>query len=225
MFLRLSIPWPDSADTLGLAERRLTSNPEPVYGGQLQKFSAQGIPTEGEMTVSYVEQTILLDDCETTSLRIPEYAISDPGYGLLHPGTMMSPRIAPPVIGIGLLEAIPEDSILAGADPEDRDGDGISGRPNWVWSDEYYTEALGRFGWKAGQRTLAQQAAAAFRGDIGIATSLYPVPWGNCTDTQTICRAAWRDHGSWRRRSQCRADGSSGVLHVQSCGTGATRCR
>ena len=74
---------------------------------------------------------------------------------------------------MGLLEAIAEVDILAGADPEDRDGDGISGQPNIVWSDEHGKPMLGRFGWKAGQPTVSQQAAAAFRGDVGISTPLY----------------------------------------------------
>ena len=91
---------------------------------------------------------------------------------------------------MGLLEAIPATDILAGADPDDRDGDGISGRANRVWSDEHNTVMLGRFGWKAGQPTVTQQAAAAFRGDVGIGTPLYPMPWGDCTVGQPDCRTA-----------------------------------
>ena len=129
-------------------------------------------------------------DGEVVSLRAPSYGVSGLHYGPLHPETMLSPRVAPPVIGMGLLEAIAEDDILAGADPEDRDGDGISGRANVVWSDEVGRPMLGRFGWKAGNPTVSQQAAAAFRGDVGISTPLYPRPHGDCTAPQEVCRTA-----------------------------------
>jgi len=109
----------------------------------------------------------------------------------MHPGTMISPRIAPPMIGVGLLEAIDERDILAAADPDDADGDGISGRPNRVWSREDGKPMLGRFGWKAGQPTVAQQAAGAFLGDIGISTPFDPdSPGGDCTASQSRCLAA-----------------------------------
>jgi CxxC motif-containing protein (DUF1111 family) len=94
------------------------------------------------------------------------------------------------MIGLGLLEAVPAEDILAGADPEDTDGDGISGRANRVWSDEFRREMLGRFGYKAGQPTIRAQAAAAFAGDLGISTPLHPAGWGDCTAAEVDCRAA-----------------------------------
>ena len=87
---------------------------------------------------------------------------------------MTSPRVAPPMIGLGLLEAISASDILAGADPDDADGDGISGRARWVWSPEHGRMMLGRFGWKATQPTLLQQTAAAYRDDIGVTSSVFP---------------------------------------------------
>ena len=72
---------------------------------------------------------------------------------------MMSPRVAPPMIGLGLLEAVPEEEILANVDPDDANQDGISGKPNQVWSRENNKVMLGRFGWKAGVPTISQQAA------------------------------------------------------------------
>ena len=179
--------------------------PDPAYGGQLQNFSVQGARAEGEMTISYDETTVELAGGGTASLRVPTYRVAGLAYGPLRPGTMLSPRVAPPVIGMGLLEAIPEADILAAADPDDRDGDGISGRPNLVWSDEHKRTMLGRFGWKAGQPTVAQQAAAAFRGDVGIATPLYPHPWGDCTGAQPACRAA--PHGGSEEAPNVEADG------------------
>ena len=190
MILRLSIPPQTEAEREALRARRQATIPEPTYGGQLQNFSVQGILAEGEMTIAYEETPVALADGETVSLRRPTYGISGLHYGPLHPGTMLSPRVAPPVIGMGLLEAIAETDILAGADPEDRDGDGISGRANLVWSDEHGKPMLGRFGWKAGQPTVSQQAAAAFRGDVGISTPLYREPQGDCTAAQETCRSA-----------------------------------
>ena len=86
---------------------------------------------------------------------------------------------------MGLLEAISQDDLKAMADPDDANGDGISGRINWV--PDLQTNALspGRFGWKAEQPTVAQQVASAFSGDIGITTEM--MPQSNCTETQTAC--------------------------------------
>ena len=181
MFLRLSIPGPNE-NRAGI--------PEPTYGGQLQNFSVQGVPAEGEMTIAYREQPVAMAGGEMASLRVPTYGITGLGYGPLHRETMLSPRVTPPIIGVGLLEAVPDNDILAGADPDDADRDGISGRANRVWSDEHKKPMLGRFGWKAGQPTVAQQAAGAFRGDIGISTPLYPIPYGDCTEAQQACRTA-----------------------------------
>jgi len=190
MFLRLSIPPQDEADRRALAEHRMAVIPEPTYGGQLQNFSVQGLLAEGEMTIDYKEVPVQLADGTVVNLRKPTYGIEKLNYGPLHPEAMLSPRVAPPMIGMGLIEAIPEEDILANADPDDSDGDGISGRPNRVWSDEHGRVMLGRFGWKAGQPTVAQQSASAFRGDIGISTPLYPAPYGDCTAAQTDCRSA-----------------------------------
>jgi len=190
MFLRLSIPPQNAEDREALATGRRTVIPDPVYGAQLQNFSIQGIDAEGEMGVTYETKTVELADGTVVELRDPSYELKDPAYGAPHPHLMVSPRVAPPMIGVGLLEAIREADIRARADPEDRDGDGISGKVNRVWSDEHNEVVLGRFGWKAGQPTVAQQAASAFRGDVGISTPLYPDHAGDCTPVQKACRGA-----------------------------------
>ena len=187
MFLRLSIPPQTSEDTLDLQTHRKKTIPEPTYGGQLQNFSVQGVLAEGDMTIEYEEIPVVLNDGEIVSLRAPTYGISNLQYGSLHPQALLSPRVAQTVIGVGLLEAIAEADILAGVDPDDLDGDGISGRANVVWSDEFNKPMLGRFGWKAGNPTVSQQSAAAFRGDVGISTPLYPYPYGDCTAVQDSC--------------------------------------
>jgi CxxC motif-containing protein (DUF1111 family) len=94
------------------------------------------------------------------------------------------------MIGLGLLEAVAEADLLARADPDDADGDGITGRPNLVWSEAEGRVAMGRFGWKAGQSGVDEQAAAAMAGDIGIANPLAPYPAGDCTPAQAACMAA-----------------------------------
>lgn len=190
MFLRLSIPPQNAADREALASNRRAVIPDPVYGTQLQNFSVQGIDAEGEMGISYKEKTVTLADGMVVTLRKPDYALKYPAYGPPHPELMLSPRVAPPMIGAGLLEAVREQDILSRADPRDDDGDGISGRPNRVWSDEWDEVVIGRFGWKAGQPTVHQQAAGAFRGDIGIATPLYPAPAGECSAAQPDCLEA-----------------------------------
>ena len=145
---------------------------------------------KAKLEFSYEEIPMTLSDGETVTLLAPSYRIERLNYGSLHPDTMLSPRIAPPMIGIGLLEAISREEILKNSDPDDSDGDGISGRPNWVWSDEFNKVMLGRFGWKAGQPTVRQQAAGAFKGDIGISTTLFPQHHGDCTEVQEKCRKA-----------------------------------
>jgi CxxC motif-containing protein (DUF1111 family) len=190
MFLRLSIPPQTAAQEAALAAYKQSVIAEPTYGTQLQDRSVQGLPAEGRMQVDYTEEEVVLTGGETASLRRPTYSAVDLNYGDLHPQAMLSPRLAPPMIGMGLLEAIATADILAGADPDDRDGDGISGRPNWAWSEEYGKRMLGRFGWKAGEPTVAQQSANAFAGDVGIASLLASRFAGDCTEAQPACLAA-----------------------------------
>ena len=161
---------------------------EPIYGGQLQDRATIGVEVEGRIGIDYEEVSGLYPDGTTYSLRKPTYSILDPAFGPVDPDLMVSPRIAPAVMGMGLLEAVPEDRIRELSDPADSDGDGISGRPNEVWDIRRASLALGRFGWKSNQPTVEQQAAGAFRGDIGITSSLFPDE--NCTDAQKSCATA-----------------------------------
>jgi CxxC motif-containing protein (DUF1111 family) len=105
----------------------------------------------------------------------------------MQPGVRMSPRVASPMIGLGLLEAIHPADILARADADDADGDGISGRPNRVVDDRTGATVLGRFGWKAGQPSIAQQSAHAFLGDMGLSTPILASAAGECTRAQAAC--------------------------------------
>ena len=109
-------------------------------------------------------------------LQKPIISFTDLGYGPIGDNIQVSPRVGTPMIGLGLLEAVPSAAILALADPDDRDGDGISGRPNMVEDRTHGDTRLGRFGWKAGQPSVRQQIAGAFNGDIGITSSVFPDP-------------------------------------------------
>jgi CxxC motif-containing protein (DUF1111 family) len=197
MFLRVSIPGGREDAPEGI-EDYLSTLPEPNYGGQMQDFALAGHPAEYRLEITYEEIPVALSEGETASLRRPTYTAADLGYGPLHPDAMLSPRVAPQMIGLGLLEAIPVEDLLAKADPDDTDGDGISGRANIVWSVEYDSPMMGRFGHKAGMPTVMEQSAAAFAGDIGISTPLFPAPYGDCTDAQDNCVEAPHGDGDMR---------------------------
>lgn len=185
MLVRLSIPdQPAYAQQI----QRLGVVPEPTYGTQLQDMAVPGVAPEGKVRVDYSYHTVAFDDGYQVELRKPHLRITQLGYGPMHPDTRFSARIAPPMIGLGLLEAIPEEAILANADPEDRDGDGIRGRPNTVWDQARQRSVLGRFGWKAGQPDVNQQNVHAFAGDMGLTTALHPQD--DCTPAQRDCLAA-----------------------------------
>ncbi|WP_306151299.1 di-heme oxidoredictase family protein [Roseovarius sp. MMSF_3281] len=190
MFLRISIPAPNADEIERYIAGTQHTAPEPTYGTQLQDFSLPGHAPEYRLQIDYEEEVIPLSGGETASLRHPTYNASDLGYGPLHPDAMLSPRVAPQMIGMGLLEAIPTEDILAWADPDDADGDGVSGRPQIVLSQVYDRPMLGRFGLKAGKPTVQEQTASAFAGDIGISNPIHTAGSGECTDAQTDCTAA-----------------------------------
>ena len=166
-------------------------NPVPGYGDQLSERANQGVPPEGIASITYTEQPGTYGDGTGYSLRQPTYAISKPAYGPLPQNLLLSPRVAPQMIGLGLLEAIPDETLQALADPDDSNGDGISGRMNQVWNSTTQLHDIGRFGWKAGQPDLRNQNAAAALGDIGLTTSLHRA--NNCEANQLQCREA--QHG------------------------------
>jgi CxxC motif-containing protein (DUF1111 family) len=205
ILLRLAVPAPDDAAVTALETYLATldgpqprQRPDPVYGGQLQDLAVAGHPAEARLAVDWTEQPVMLAGGEVVSLRRPVWSLAEPAFGPPAAGLAVSARIAPQMIGLGLLEAIPAAEIMALADPDDADGDGISGRANLVWSAEFGAPMLGRFGWKAGQPTLRQQSAAAFSGDMGLSTPLFRDPWGDCTAAQDACRAAPHGDGDAR---------------------------
>lgn len=190
LFLRIDIPPQSEADQLALASRQRSNIPDPVYGLQLQEFSVSGVAAEHRLKVEYQPRPITLADGSVIELLAPTYHVTQPGYGPLHPQARLSPRIAQQMIGLGLLQAIHPSDLLALEDPDDSNGDGISGRANRVWSRSRNQITLGRFGHKAGSPSVQEQVHAAFSGDIGISTSLFPAGAGECTEQQIRCQQA-----------------------------------
>ena len=189
MFLRLSVPPRTDAERKALAEKTMLHIPEPTYGGQLQDFAIQGLKAEGRMAIDYEDVPVTLGDGTVVTLRKPSYSVTHLGYGDMAPDVMLSPRVAPQMIGLGLIEEIHPADILRRADPEDANGDGISGKPSMVRDGKTGELALGLYGWKASTATVRAQSASAFAGDIGISTPDAMTPYGDCTAKQTECLA------------------------------------
>lgn len=162
------------------------NTPDPNYGSQLQPFGIAGVPREGTPVRSEVTVSHARADGTSVALLEPSYAIVDPGYGAFGADLRISPRIAPQIVGQGLLEAISEADVIAGADPDDANGDGISGRVHWV--DDGGAARVGRFGWKGMHASVESQTAAAFSEDLGITSSRFP--YANCPGAQSACLAA-----------------------------------
>lgn len=158
---------------------------DPVYGGQLQNLALPELEAEGTVSVSYDARVFRYPDGSKVTLSFPQYR-PILARGELDEAAVLSPRVAPFMIGLGLLEAIGENEILARVDPHDEDDDGISGRARIVRGADG-ERALGRFGWKAEQPTIREQSAGAFLGDMGITSSLFPDQ--NCSASDSVCLA------------------------------------
>jgi len=161
---------------------------DPNYGDQLQDRGIPDVPAEGQYTIEHELIDGEYEDGEAYELRAPSYIIHDLAFGDLDADIRVSPRLAPQVIGMGLLEAIPESRLEQLADPDDDDGDGISGRINRVWDREAEAMRPGRLGWKAEQPSVLQQSAGAFLGDIGATSRVFPEQ--NCPMPQLECADA-----------------------------------
>ena len=176
MVVRLSVPGEDAHG--GPA-------PHPSYGDQLQEQGELGkVPAEGEAAISWIERDEYLADGTRVSLRSPSIRFRKLAFGPMGDDVMTSARIASPLLGAGLLDAVPESLLLEIAAAQKSKG--VSGRPNYVWDSERQTIAMGRFGWKANHPTLRQQVAAAYLGDMGVTTTLFPAD--NCPAAQAACR-------------------------------------
>ncbi|MBB5637968.1 CxxC motif-containing protein (DUF1111 family) [Pedobacter cryoconitis] len=164
VLMRLSIPGQDPHGG---------PNPEPDLGLQFRNNAILQANPDGQVYVVYTNSTVTYPDGSTTILRVPAYQFKNLRNG--HPVNFMSsPRIAPQLIGMGLLQAVPEATILSFIAANNAKNDGIKGKANYVWNVEKQQVMLGRFGWKANEPDIRQQVAGALSGDIGITTPIFP---------------------------------------------------
>lgn len=173
-----------------------------LLGQQIQSSAISGLPAEAQVDISYSYIAEQLPDSTEVVLKIPSYGFTNvqtgPGSSQLRPTTIesteieiteieqFSPRLAPALFGVGLLQAIPLHELLAKEDPDDLDNNGISGRAG-----------TGRFGWKADIINLEEQTGQALSLDLGISSELFPNPFGDCTALQDYCLS--RPHGASRQ--------------------------
>lgn len=181
------LPESDNEQPVGLALKLIDTARQlgdPTYGHQLQLFSSGKAKPEAKVSITYSEEQVELSDGEQVTLHHPSYDISALSHGPIAAQSEISPRIAPPLIGMGLIDQIAAQDILAQADPDDVNGDGISGKANMKGG------KLGRFGHRADAPTLIEQVASAFFVDMGLSNRWHQDDWGDCTAAQMDCRDA-----------------------------------
>lgn len=189
MFLRLARPARTDEERAVIADYRKLNFPDAVYGEQLQDLAVPGLQAEGRLQIAYQDLPVKLADGEVVTLRKPSYSVADLGFGPMEGDVTLSPRVAPPMIGMGLIQAIHEADLLANADPDDTDGDGISGKAALVRDHKSGELKIGRFGFKAQNASIRDQSSSAFVGDIGISTPDDPFDHGDCRKAQSDCLA------------------------------------
>lgn len=200
VFLRISVAAGDAACITPTAANDYCA-PQAVPGFSTQLFHRgvlgarpdSAFSGQADVYVRFETTPLQYGDGGTVTLYKPAFQIRNPYDSpgeapgntaptsrLLQADVAASPRMGQPMFGLGLLEAIPESAILALADPDDRDGDGISGRPNWVVDPvkrargDAAPRSLGRFGAKASTPSVLAQGASAYRNDMGVTNYLFP---------------------------------------------------
>jgi len=156
-----------------------TVTPHPQLGLVLQPQNTSGSAEGGVSIGSWTTSGGTYGDGGSYSLRRPNYSFTG-----VTPSNY-SARIATPLNGLGLIEAIAEGAVAGLADPNDSNGDGISGRMQTVTDVQTGEARLGRFGWKAGRARLSHQIASALNFDMGVTTSIFPTP--DCGSAQAGC--------------------------------------
>jgi CxxC motif-containing protein (DUF1111 family) len=162
-----------------------TEAPHPLFATQLQRKALPGLEPLPYPALTWQQSSALLAGGETVTLENPVWRWAGPP-----PEMAIGARLAPPMIGLGLLAAVPENQIATLADPQDKDGDGISGRMNRVTDSVTGKEGLGRFGWKASVVSLLEQVMIATHRDFGLTSAAFPTPVCPGGDYQAACRAA-----------------------------------
>lgn len=184
LLIRLAMPATTDEQRQQLQNSLIEKVAHPMYGGQLQDRGIQGVPAEARIAVQWTDKTVTFTDGHVETLRAPTFNLTKPGYGPFDDELMVSPRVALPMIGLGLLEQIPDEDIKKQAIDNNNNSD-ISGKFNWVMDPQTGKHALGRFGWKAGQTKLLTQNQSAFNEDMGLTSNIRPHE--SCMPTQTAC--------------------------------------
>lgn len=157
------------------------------YGHILNTATLEGLAPEATVSVRYEERSGRYRDGAAWRLRAPHYAVADLRYGALDPHTVLKPRLAPPIFGAGLLEAVPESAILStvATAPATAGAAATAGVPSW--QDYRGRRTLGRFGWQGGSVSVRDQTTKAFAREMGLSSS--DIPADDCTTAQRDCLA------------------------------------
>lgn len=190
LVVRLSIPSNDSKEHKQYI-KKIGFVPEPNYGAQLSINGVHGVMFEGRPSFEFEKIKVIFPDKEVDTLLKPKYVLKDLNYGDLHKNAIVSYRLASTLMGMGLIELISNEAILANEDIDDKNGDGISGKANKVYSPKTKKFELGRYTWKASTATVEEQIAGAMHNDMGLTTPLHPDE--NCTKSQKQCNEAPKD--------------------------------
>ena len=189
LLIRLAMPATTDEQRQQLQNSLIEKVVHPMYGGQLQDRGIQGVPAEARIAVQWTDKPVTFADGHIETLRAPTFNLTKPGYGAFDDDLMVSPRVALPMIGLGLLEQIPDEAIKKQAvDNKNSTNGDISGKFNWVMDPQTGKHALGRFGWKAGQTKLITQNQSAFNEDMGLTLNIRPHE--SCMPTHTACMNA-----------------------------------
>lgn len=162
--------------------------PEPSYGGQVAINGTANVNYEAKPEVKFEKIEVKFPDGEVDTILKPSYVLNDLQYGKLHEDTIVTFRIAPSLNGLGLIEDIPNEQILANVDEFDKNKDGISGRVNYAYSPITKKKEIGKYSWKASNTTILHQSADAAINDMGLTTTIFPKD--RCTNKQIACKNA-----------------------------------
>jgi CxxC motif-containing protein (DUF1111 family) len=185
LLIRLAMPATTDEQRQQLKDSLIEKVAHPMYGGQLQDRGIQGVPAEARIAVQWTDKPVTFADGHVETLRAPTFHLTNPGYGVFDEELMVSPRVALPMIGLGLLEQIPDADIKKQAASNHKNNNDIKGKFNWVMDPQTGKVALGRFGWKAGQTKLITQNQSAFNEDMGLTSNIRPNE--SCMPTQIVC--------------------------------------
>ena len=156
--------------------------PHDLLGSQLQTASVTGLPAEGRYRTFYHTRKFIYPDGAVKELRYPEYVVFTTNGERIK--ERVSPRMAPAVFGLGLIDAIHVADQIRLSDESDANGDGISGALPWIG------DRPGKYAWKLQNVSLRQQSADAFSNDMGLSSAEFPLHYGDCTLLQQACRNA-----------------------------------